>query len=91
MARVLIGCETSGIVREAFLEYGHDAWSCDILPSDVPTNRHFQADVRDVMRDYEWDMLGSLPIRLARGCATAGFDGFTNHHLGVTSTKCGKS
>ena len=57
MARVLIGCETSGIVREAFLKLGHDAWSCDILPSDVPTNRHFQADVRDVMRDYDWDML----------------------------------
>lgn len=57
MAKILIGCETSGIVREAFLEAGHDAWSCDILPSDVPTNRHFQADVRDVIRDYEWDML----------------------------------
>ncbi len=57
MAKVLIGCETSGIVREAFLEYGHDAWSCDVLPSDMQTNRHFQADVRDVMRDYEWDML----------------------------------
>ena len=38
--KVLIGCETSGTVREAFLELGFDTWSCDILPSDIPTNRH---------------------------------------------------
>ena len=34
MAKVLIDCETSGVVREAFLALGHDAWSCDLLPSD---------------------------------------------------------
>ena len=54
MAKVLIGCETSGIVREAFIRAGHDAWSCDVLPSDIPTNKHFVADVRDVMVDHDW-------------------------------------
>jgi len=55
--KVLIGCETSGIVREAFIEQGHDAWSCDVLPSDVPTNRHIQDDVLNVLRSDNWDML----------------------------------
>ena len=55
--KILIGCETSGIVREAFLEQGHDAWSCDVLKSDIPTNRHIQDDVRNVIKMEEWDML----------------------------------
>lgn len=55
--KVLIGCETSGIVRNAFIEQGHDAWSCDVLPSDVPTNRHIQDDVLNVLRSDNWDML----------------------------------
>lgn len=57
MAKVLIGCETSGIVREAFLALGHDAWSCDLLPSDKPSNRHIVADVRDVLKMGCWDLL----------------------------------
>ncbi|WP_370303569.1 hypothetical protein [Pseudooceanicola sp.] len=59
MAKVLIGCETSGIVREAFLAHGHDAWSCDLLPADTPTNRHIQGDVRDVMQD-DWDLMAVM-------------------------------
>ena len=55
--KVLVGCETSGIVRDAFLELGHDAWSCDVLPADTPTNRHMVADVRDVLKWETWDML----------------------------------
>ena len=55
--KVLIGCETSGVVREAFIDQGHDAWSCDVLPSDVPTNRHIQDDVLNVLRSDSWDML----------------------------------
>jgi len=55
--KVLIGCETSGIVRNAFLKRGHDAWSCDILPSDEPTNRHIQGDVRAVLEMETWDLL----------------------------------
>ena len=42
--KVLIACEYSGTVREAFKERGHDAWSCDILDTEVPGN-HFKGDV----------------------------------------------
>lgn len=59
MARVLIGCETSGIVRDAFLRAGHDAWSCDLLPADTPTNRHIIGDVREVMQG-DWDLMAVM-------------------------------
>lgn len=55
--KVLIGCETSGVVRRAFLDAGYDAWSCDILPSDDGSNRHIQDDVRNVIRMENWDFL----------------------------------
>jgi len=55
--KVLIACEFSGTVREAFLENGHDAWSCDILPSDDGSNRHIQDDVLNVLEMDNWDML----------------------------------
>lgn len=51
--RVLIGCESSGTVRDAFIRAGHDAVSCDLLPSDAP-GPHLQCDVRDVLGDG-WD------------------------------------
>lgn len=54
--KVLIGCEKSGIVRRAFTERGHDAWSCDLLPADDRSNRHIQGDIRDILNDG-WDML----------------------------------
>lgn len=53
--RVLIGCETSGVVRDAFLARGYDAWSCDILPSDEPSDRHIQCDIRELLREG-WDL-----------------------------------
>lgn len=52
--RVLIGCERFGRVREAFLELGHDAWSCDIEESFPPSNRHIKGDVREVLGEG-WD------------------------------------
>jgi hypothetical protein len=55
--KVLIACETSGTVRNAFLNRGHDAWSCDVLPSDDLTNRHIQDDVLEVLKMESWDML----------------------------------
>ena len=55
--KILIGCETSGTVRTAFLEQGHDVWSCDILPADDITNRHIQDDVLNVLKMDKWDML----------------------------------
>jgi len=46
--RVLVACEFSAIVRDAFVEQGHDALSCDLLPSEKPGARHYQGDVRDL-------------------------------------------
>lgn len=54
--RVLIGCETSGRVREAFRLLGHDAWSCDLLPADDDSQHHMQCDVRDAIRRGPWDL-----------------------------------
>ena len=53
--RVLIGCETSGVMRRAFAAKGHEVFSCDILPSDDGDHNHYQCDVREVL-DLNWDM-----------------------------------
>lgn len=53
--RVLVACEYSGRVRDAFLAKGHDAYSCDVLPTDVP-GPHFRCDVSQIL-DYEWDLM----------------------------------
>lgn len=57
--RVLIACEQSGIVRNAFRAAGHDAWSCDIVPTDLP-GQHIIQDVRNVL-DHGWDMMIAHP------------------------------
>ena len=57
--RILVACEYSGTVRDAFAAKGHDAWSCDILPTDVPGN-HYQGDVKDILHEG-WDMVISHP------------------------------
>ena len=44
--RVLIGCETSGVIRRAFEKCGHDAWSCDLLESKDKSKKHIVSDVR---------------------------------------------
>ena len=54
--RILVGCETSGVVRDAFLQAGHDVWSCDIEPADSPSLRHIQEDVLKVLDDQHWDI-----------------------------------
>jgi hypothetical protein len=54
--RVLVACEYSGTVRNAFLDLGHDAWSCDLLPSEDGSNRHIIGDARDLLNDG-WDLL----------------------------------
>ena len=53
--KVLIGCERSGVVREAFRKLGHDAYSCDILPSDDNSEYHIQDDLMNHL-DNNWDM-----------------------------------
>lgn len=57
--RVLVACEYSGRVRNAFLAKGHDAMSCDILPTDAP-GPHYQGDVLDVLDDG-WDLMIAHP------------------------------
>lgn len=57
--RVLVACEFSGIVREAFKAKGHDAWSCDILSTEIQGN-HFQCDVLEIIND-EWDLMIAHP------------------------------
>lgn len=52
--KVLIGCEESGVVRDAFIAAGHDAMSCDLLPTRSP-GPHYCGDIFDVI-DYPWDM-----------------------------------
>ena len=55
--RVLIGCEFSGVVRRAFEAYGHDAWSCDLLPSEDSSPKHLQVDLLSILsRGYGWDL-----------------------------------
>lgn len=65
--RVLIGCETSGVVRRAFAALGHDVWSCDLLPSEDGSNRHIVGDVREHLADG-WDLLAVLHPPCTRLC-----------------------
>lgn len=57
--KVLIACEYSGTVRDAFIAQGHDAMSCDILPTDVP-GPHYQGDIMDILHDG-WDLMVAHP------------------------------
>ena len=56
MARILVACEFSGIVRRAFASVGHDAWSCDLLPAEDGANKHIVGDARNILEDG-WDLL----------------------------------
>jgi hypothetical protein len=57
--RVLVACEYSGAVRNAFIKAGHEALSCDLLPTDQP-GPHYQGDVRDILYDG-WDLMVAHP------------------------------
>lgn len=69
MANVLIACEFSGVVREAFRKQGHNAWSCDILPAADGSTYHYECDVQDVFDYYPyserlghyWDLIIAHP------------------------------
>lgn len=57
--RVLVACEFSGVVREAFRKRGHDAWSCDLLPTEIK-GHHYQKDIVEVI--YKgWDLIIAHP------------------------------
>lgn len=58
--KILIACEYSGRVREAFAKYGHDVTSCDFLPTEIP-GKHYQGNVLDILYDQNWDMLIGHP------------------------------
>ena len=57
--KILVACEFTGIVRDAFLRRGHDAVSCDLLPTESP-GPHIQGDVLGLL-DYDWDMMLAFP------------------------------
>lgn len=61
MLRVLVACEFSGIVREAFRALGHNAWSCDLLPAEDGSRFHFQTDCRNIIPDLPWDLMIAHP------------------------------
>ena len=58
---VLVACETSGAVRNAFRDRGHDAWSCDLLPSDDLSDYHIQGDALEVIPSRAWDLMIAHP------------------------------
>lgn len=57
--KILVACEYSGVVREAFSKQGHDAWSCDLLDTDIP-GQHIKGDVLEVL-NQGWDMMIAHP------------------------------
>lgn len=60
--KVLIACEYSGIVRNAFTRQGFDATSCDILPTESKEKgKHYQGDVLDILHSQKWDLLIAFP------------------------------
>ena len=58
--KVLIACEFSGIVREAFKKRGHNAWSCDLLETEIQGN-HFKGNIFDILIPSEWDLIIAHP------------------------------
>lgn len=70
MSRILVACEFSGIVRQAFRALGHDAWSCDLLPAEDGSEFHFESDIESVLAmethpnknwAHNWDLLIAHP------------------------------
>lgn len=65
--RILVGCETSGVVRRAMAARGHDVWSVDLLPAEDGSNRHIIGDVRDHLTDG-WNLLAVMHPPCTRLC-----------------------
>lgn len=61
--KVLVACEFSGVVRDAFIARGHKAVSCDIIPTEKPEGPHIQADIFTALKrtDYDWDLMIAFP------------------------------
>lgn len=58
--RVLVACEFSGVVRDAFTARGHEAWSCDLIPSEQPNGLHLICDVTCLFT-HQWDLMIAHP------------------------------
>ena len=87
--KILIACETSGTVREAFRKLGHDAWPNDILPSDDDSSYHIQGDCVDVILSQKWDFIGMhLPCTYIAVSGNAHYGkGKSKHHLRLQAIK----
>ena len=63
--KILIACEYSGTVREAFAKQGHEVTSCDILPTEIPAsawnNSHYTGDIRGILFTFPWDLIIAFP------------------------------
>ena len=59
--RVLVACEFSGVVRDAFRARGHEAFSCDLLPTEGDKEFHIQCDVKMWLADEDWDLMIAHP------------------------------
>lgn len=59
--RVLVACEFSGTVRNAFRKLGHDAWSCDLLPAADASEFHIQGDALQAITGQHWDLMVAHP------------------------------
>ena len=68
--RVLVACEFSGVVRDAFRRRGHDAWSCDLLPTEAP-GPHIKGDALKAMRSQNWDLMIAHPPCTHLACSGA--------------------
>jgi hypothetical protein len=80
---ILIACEFSGIVRDAFSKLGHYAVSCDLLDTDSP-GKHYPGDVSDIL-DRQWDMMIAFPP--CTHLAVSGARWFPENPVGIMSTK----
>lgn len=60
--KILVACEFSGRVRDAFRKRGHDAWSCDLLPTELP-GPHYESSIEHILQftENEWDMMIAFP------------------------------
>lgn len=59
--KVLVACEYSGRVRDAFIRLGHEALSCDLLPSESDLGPHFQGDIMEIIEEEDWDLMVAHP------------------------------
>lgn len=81
--KVLVACEVSGVVRDAFARRGHDAWSCDIQPTRSFGGQHIQGDARDALTAEEWDLVIAHPpctylAQIATSCVMGTCRGHTH-------------